>query len=181
MSDPLALRLIDMVVGALSSLLNAAGTMLIFFILVVVNVDVFGRFLFNRPLTGTTEMVIVATTAVVYFQFAHALRAGRIVRIDGAVQLLSRHAPTAAHLVQAFFALVGAVTMAFLVHHAIPFLERAYASGDLYGNPMVFGVPKWPVRLVMVVGCSIAVAQFLVLAARDVLQAVALLRGGATR
>jgi TRAP-type mannitol/chloroaromatic compound transport system permease small subunit len=165
--DPALLCLLDRITGYLTSILNMAGTALIFFVLAVVNLDIFGRFLFGRPVVGTTEIVIMSTTAVVYFQFAHALREGRIVRVDSLLGLLKARWPAAGSILDGVFNLIGAATFALLLYYTFPFLERTFASGDMYGNPLVFGAPKWPVRLVMVVGCSVAILQFVVLAARD--------------
>lgn len=162
---------IDRLMGVVTSLLNMAGTILIFFLLVIINMDVFGRYFLNRPVVGVVEMVIVATTAVVYFQIAHALREGRMVKVDTLLGMLEARWPRPASAIKAIYNLIGAATFALVMYYTYPFLERTLASGDVYGNPLVFGVPKWPVRLVMLVGCGAVVVQFLVLAARDLIAA----------
>lgn len=161
------ISLVDRVMGVLTSVLNMAGTVLVFFLLVIINLDIFGRFLFGKPVVGTVEMVIVATTAVVYFQIADALREGRIVRVDTLLNLLCAKLPRVGSLVKGVYNLIGAATFLMIVYYTYPFLERMLASGEVYGNPMVFGVPKWPVRLVMLVGCGAVVLQFLVMALKD--------------
>jgi TRAP-type mannitol/chloroaromatic compound transport system permease small subunit len=158
---------IDRLMGVVTSLLNMAGTILIFFLLVIINIDVFGRYFLNRPVVGVVEMVIVATTAVVYFQIAHALREGRMVKVDTLLGILERRRPRSASVVKGLYNIIGAATFALIMYYTYPFLERTLASGDVYGNPLVFGVPKWPVRLVMLIGCGAVVLQFLVLAAKD--------------
>lgn len=168
----LILNRIDRLMGVVTSLLNMAGTILIFFLLVIINIDVFGRYFLNRPVVGVVEMVIVATTAVVYFQIAHALREGRIIKVDTLLGVLERRRPRSASALKGLYNVIGAATFALIVYYTYPFLERTLASGDVYGNPLVFGVPKWPVRLVMLIGCSAVILQFLVLAARDFVMAL---------
>ena len=163
---------IDRLMGVVTSLLNMAGTILIFFLLVIINIDVFGRYFLNRPVVGVVEMVIVATTAVVYFQIAHALREGRMVKVDTLLGILERRRPRSASVVKGLYNIIGAATFALIMYYTYPFLERTLASGDVYGNPLVFGVPKWPVRLVMLIGCGAVVLQFLVLAAKDFIAAL---------
>lgn len=150
--------------GWLCSALNAAGTVLIAFIMIVVNADVIGRFAFNRPLTGVTEMVIASIAAIVFLQFADTLRAGRIIQADAVLRLLERRAPRAYHALQVFFHVLGAVTFGVILYATVPFLQRALASGDAYGNPAVFSLPKWPVRAIMIAGCAAMLLQFLLIA-----------------
>lgn len=159
---------LDRAFGWVSSLLNAAGTLLIAFIMVVVNVDIIGRFAFNRPLTGVTEMVIISIAAIVFLQIADTLRAGRVIQADTLLRVLEPRAPRLYHAVQAAFHVIGAVTFGIILYATLPFLQRALASGDAYGNPAIFAVPKWPVRLIMIVGCSAMLVQFLLLAWRHV-------------
>jgi TRAP-type mannitol/chloroaromatic compound transport system permease small subunit len=156
--------------GVFSTLLNAAGTLLIAFIMIVVNLDIAGRAFFGRPLTGVTEMVIMSIAAIVFLQFSHTLRMGRIVQADSLLRVVQRRSPRIYHWMQALFCLVGAVVFAVIVHATVPFLTRALASGDMYGNPAVFAVPKWPVRVIMIVGSAAMCIQFVLLFLRHVRQ-----------
>lgn len=155
---------VDRWFGHFSSVLNATGTVLIGFIMIVVNADVIGRFLFDQPITGVTEMVIVSIAAIVFLQFSDTLRHGRMIQADTLLRVLQRRTPAGYHWMQAFFHVVGALTFAVLLYATVPFLQRALASGDAYGNPAVFAVPKWPVRVVMIVGSAAMLVQFLLLA-----------------
>ncbi len=154
--------------GKVSATLNAAGTALIDFIMVAVNADVISRYVFNKPLTGVTEMVIASIAAIVFLQFADTLRVGRVIQADTLLRMLEPRAPKAYHAIQALFNVVGAVTFGVILYATVPFLERALSSGDTYGNPLVFSIPKWPVRAVMIVGCGAMLIQFLLLAWRHV-------------
>lgn len=155
---------VDRWFGRFSSLLNASGTILIGFIMVVVNADVIGRFLFDRPITGVTEMVIMSIAAIVFLQFSDTLRHGRMIQADTLLRVLQPRWPAACHALQSFFHVVGAATFGVILYATIPFLQRALDSGDAYGNPAVFAVPKWPVRVIMIVGCAAMLVQFLLLA-----------------
>lgn len=50
----------------LTAWMNAAGTLLIFVLLVITNLDILGRDLLNRPLRGTTELMSVGIVVVVF-------------------------------------------------------------------------------------------------------------------
>lgn len=156
----------DRAFGWVCALLNAAGTVLIAFIMVVVNADVILRFAFNKPITGVTEMVIASIAAIVFLQFADTLRAGRVIQADTLLRVLQPRAPHAYHALQSFFALLGAVTFSVILYATVPFLQRAWASSDAYGNPAIFSLPKWPIRVIMIIGCSAMLIQFLLIAWR---------------
>lgn len=152
--------------GLFSSVLNAAGTLLIAFLMVLINADIFGRFLFSHPITGVTEMVIMAIAAIVFLQFSHTLREGRVIQADSLLRFVEARWPRVYETLQAVFHLLGAIVFAVMLYAAVQFLQRALASGDAYGNPATFAVPKWPVRAIMIVGCAAMLVQFLILCQR---------------
>ncbi len=88
--------------------LNSAGSVLILAIVVLINLDVFSRFLFNNPIDGVTELVELSIVAIVFLQLADAVRNGRLTRSDGLYNRLCKKNPTAGHLLGAFFDLAGA-------------------------------------------------------------------------
>ncbi len=155
---------VDRVFGRCIAVLNALGTLLIAFIMVIVNLDIAGRFILNTPLTGTTEMVIVSIAAIVFLQFAHTLRSGRVIQADTLLRVLAVRWPRVNYGLMAIYCVVGTGVFLLLVHATLPFLERALSSGDMYGNPAVFALPKWPVRLIAIIGSAAMALQFLLLA-----------------
>ena len=63
--------------------MNSIGTVLIFGLVVMINLDVFSRFLFNAPIDGVKELVELSIVAIVFLQLPDAVRAGRLTRSDG--------------------------------------------------------------------------------------------------
>ena len=57
--------------------LNSIGTVIIFAMMIIINVDVFSRFLFNAPFDGVTELVELSIVAIVFLQLGDAVRCGR--------------------------------------------------------------------------------------------------------
>ena len=81
----------------ITGVMNALGTVGIFGLLVLINVDIVGRSVFNSPLRGTTELVSLAIVGIVFMQLPNTLWAGRFVRaellIDVACVALNRLTP----------------------------------------------------------------------------------------
>ena len=80
------------------SALNTAGGVLIFAIIVMINLDVFSRFLFNHPIDGVTELVELSIVAIVFLQLSDAVRNGRLTRSDSLYKRLCDRNPKLGHL-----------------------------------------------------------------------------------
>ena len=48
--------------------------------MVLINIDVFSRYLFNAPVTGVPLVITLSIIAIVFLQLAAALRGGRVTR-----------------------------------------------------------------------------------------------------
>ena len=59
--------------------------------MVIINVDVLSRYLFNAPIQGVAEIVELSIVGIVFLQISDAVRAGRLTRSDGLyMQILKR-------------------------------------------------------------------------------------------
>jgi TRAP-type mannitol/chloroaromatic compound transport system permease small subunit len=144
--------------------MNSAGSALIFALVVLINFDVFSRFLFNAPIDGVTELVELSIVAIVFLQLPDAIRAGRLTRSEGVYSRLLKNHPKLGHGLGVFFDLAGAVFFVTIIMGAIPRLVDAWQRNYFAGNRGIFVVPVWPVRLVLVIGAVTVVIVFLTLA-----------------
>ena len=102
--DPTTPIVTPLVVG-----MDALGAMIVLGMMVIVNIDVFGRWLFNSPLPGTFELTEMGIVAVVYLQLAHTVRARRLTRSDTLLNFLSsRGARSIDQFLRMAFNIVGA-------------------------------------------------------------------------
>jgi TRAP-type C4-dicarboxylate transport system permease small subunit len=144
--------------------MNSVGTVLIFGLVILINLDVFSRFLFNAPIDGVTELVELSIVAIVFLQLADAVRAGRLTRSDGLYLKLQQSHPRFAHVLGALFDLAGAVFFVTIIMGSVPRLVDAWQRNYFAGNKGIFVVPVWPVRLILVIGALTVVFVFLGLA-----------------
>ncbi len=152
-------RLLDRV----SLAFNHFGTLLIVAAMLLVVSDVIGRGM-GSPVRGVPEMVGASIVAIVFLQIGNALRAGRMIRSDSLLHWIGRRGPRAAHAVEALFALAGAALFAAISYAAIPLVREAISAGTFIGVSGYFTMPIWPVKLVVVIGCILAILQYLRLA-----------------
>lgn len=154
--------------GVLTAAMNAAGTVMVLVVMAVILVDVFGRFLFSRPLPGTPEIVAMSIAAIVFLQFPSTLRAQRVIAADGLVEMLGRRSVRAEQWLLALHHAVGAAMFAVVCRWVWPLVLDAHANQDYYGSLGVFTFPKWPVFAVIGFGSAVMALQYAVLAAQFV-------------
>ena len=155
--------------------LNSVGTVLIFAIVILINLDVFFRFLFNAPIDGVTELVELSIVAIVFLQLSDAVRNGRLTRSDGLYSRIQKRSPRLGYILGALFDLAGALFFMTIIAGSIPRFIDAWERGYYSGNKGIFVVPVWPVRLILVIGAVTVVFVFLGLVRKHL---VALAKGG---
>jgi TRAP-type mannitol/chloroaromatic compound transport system permease small subunit len=141
--------------------LNGIGTIWIFAIMILINLDVFMRYLFNAPVRGVPLAVTMSIIAIVFLQMSDALRVGRFTRSDVMIGRLLQNRPMIGHWLQLQYNALGVILMAVIFWYTIPFLEKAWRSQSYAGNEGDFTVPEWPVKAVILIGSSCCCLQFI--------------------
>lgn len=150
--------------GRLTAAMNAIGSCLIIFIMVIMLSDIFGRFLFKHPVHGVPEMVSMSIAAIVFLQFPHTLRAGRVIFTDGFLNWLAAANPRMEQILLGIYHLLGAAIFGVMLSALVPLLRRTIDSGDFFGVVGVFTFPKWPAHSVIVIGAAMMTIQYFTLA-----------------
>jgi len=143
------------------STLNGVGTIWIFAIMILINLDVFMRYLFNSPVRGVPLAITMSIIAIVFLQMSDALRVGRFTRSDVMIGRLLQNRPMIGHWLQLQYNALGVILMAIIFWYTIPFLEKAWRSQSYAGNEGDFTVPEWPVKAVILIGSSCCCLQFI--------------------
>ena len=146
--------------GWLVALMNSMGTCWIFVLLVLINMDIIGRTLFDSPVAGVNEIVGMSIVACVFLQLGHALRMGRLTRSDIILSRLNAR-PRLVLILEAVYNLVGAGLLIVLLVYSYPLIIHAWQIGEYEGSAGGFTAPVWPVKLIIVTGCLTAAVQCL--------------------
>ena len=149
--------------------LNSVGGVLIFGLVIMINLDIICRFLFNAPIDGVTELVELSIVAIVFLQLGDAVRNGRLTRSDGLYNKLKEKNPRVGHMFGAFFDLAGAAFFMTLIAGSVPRFIDAWERGYYAGNKGIIVIPIWPVRLIIVIGAVTVVFVFLGLVRKHLL------------
>lgn len=146
------------------SSLNALGSLWIFFIMILVNADVFGRNLFLAPIDGVNEIIELSLVGIVFLQLGDATRRGRLTRSDGFLNLITKRQPQVGGFMAAIFDVLGAFFMGLILWGSLPIFIESWQGNFYEGQEGVFTAPVWPVNLVVVIGSILTALLFLRLA-----------------
>jgi TRAP-type mannitol/chloroaromatic compound transport system permease small subunit len=159
------------------SVMNSIGTAWVFVLLVIINLDIGGRAIFNHPIRGVPEIVAMSIVACVFLQIAHTLKVGRLTRSDLLMNWLQAHHPGMKHFLEGVYYAVGACLMAILFKASVPLFAKAWLIDEYVGAQGDFMAPVWPVKLIILVGCGAGTVQFLLMACSSFKQILPLQAG----
>ncbi len=146
------------------SILNALGSVWIFVLMLLINADAMGRTFFTSPIYGVNEMIELSIVGIIFLQLADATRKKRLTRSDGCFNYLGRKVPSIARGIGFSFSLMGMLFMAIILYGSFPLLIESIEYGYYVGEEGLATFPVWPVKLVIIIGCSLTLLQFLVFA-----------------
>lgn len=142
--------------------MNAAGTIWIFLLMLLIVADIAGRGLFNAPIPGVTEIVSLSIVGIVFLQIASTLRVGRLTRSDAALGRWRQTRPALAKAVELTSFGLGAALLGILAHASWPAFVRAWERDEYVGAIGYFTAPTWPIRFVVFFGSVMLALQFLI-------------------
>jgi TRAP-type C4-dicarboxylate transport system permease small subunit len=164
-----ALARLSRVANTLAIVANVAGTCTVLALVVILNVDVIARGVFNAPLKGTYEIVQMSVVFIVFLQLADVVRVDRLTRSDGFLNLLHSRRPVLTANLRRIINAISAIFMGLIAYIMFPEFIKMWGTQDFFGVPGVFTVPWWPIKLVIASGSTLACVIFLlkVITAQD--------------
>jgi TRAP-type mannitol/chloroaromatic compound transport system permease small subunit len=152
--------------GRVAATLAAIGTGWILVLMFLICADVIGRAAFSAPILGVPEMVQFSIVGIVFLQLPETYRIGGLTRADMLLGSAKHTAPRLGHLLELGFDLVGLVLFTVIVATTWPLMVNAFAYSEFYGSTGVVQIPTGPLKLIIMVGCTMMALQLLVSALR---------------
>ena len=122
-----------------------------------ITADVIGRGAFNRPLTGTVEIITNSVVMIVFLQLPYAVHSSSMLRADFILEALP---PFLRRIVRVFNPVLGACLFGLVVLGAIEPMTQAYLRHEYEGEGAL-RVPIWPIYGVIVFGSACCAPDFL--------------------
>ncbi len=143
--------------------MNAAGSCWIVVLMLLINVEALGRSAFNKPIIGVIEMIEISVVGIVFMQLADSLRRGVLTRSDGLFNQVMLRKPAAAYVMAIVSSLAGITFMGLIITGSVPFFIDSWQKDYYIGVEGMFTAPVWPVALIIVIGVTVTMIQFLVM------------------
>ena len=135
-------KVLEAAVFSISRWFNYIALAVIFFLMLLTVADVFGRWLFSRPVSGTFELTEIFLAMAVFFALSYALIQGSHIRIELLVSRLSRRAQAK---IDCFNYLISLAVLLLIVWQMIMYAQR------LWGGNVVSGVLSLPIYLFIII------------------------------
>ncbi len=152
----------------LISMINAVGTAWIFFLMLLINADVFMRYVFNAPLNGVPLIISMSIVCIVFLQLPDALRNGRFIRNDALLGRMLEQHPKIGHSMETVYNAAGFVFMVVLIWYEWPLLRQNWVQNTYNGTQGEFTLPVWPLLLIVMIGAVCCGLEYLRRTWRDV-------------
>lgn len=114
--------------AGLARLLNGISAVMLFILMCLTCVDVFGRYLFNSPLTGSTELTEIALAIIVFACMPVITWRDEHIVVDMLDGLFS---PVARRIRSVFIHLLSAACLAFLGQRIWVLGDRSLGYGEV--------------------------------------------------
>ena len=126
--------------------------------------NVIGRFVFDKPIYGTAEIVAASIVIVVFLQAGYAIRSRSMLRAD----FLVTHLPeTLQRIFLAIGYLLGAAFFLMIITGGWEESILSWVEGEYEGEGAL-RVPSWPARWTVMFGSALAMLNYLVMAYIDI-------------
>lgn len=160
------LRTVATVFERIAIAANAAGTLVVLALVLVVNYDVVARSVFHKPFHGAVELVQFSMVLIVFLQLPDVVRVNRLTRSDGFLIIIKKRFPNLHLWVDRLINFIACVFMVLITIAIWPEFVEMYETEDFFGVPGIFTAPWWPIKLVIFLSaamCSVLFALKLLL------------------
>ncbi len=139
-----------------------------FVMMLLVVINVIGRYLFNKPLTGTLEFTESLLVLIIFLSVALTQYDGGHIRVT----LLTRRLPRAwARGFSIGAMLAGAAFFTWCGYAAWIYAAQSYSFGEQEWGEVVF--PLWPMKFVVFFGIALLAIQFVLDAVAETMMPIA--------
>ena len=138
---------------------NIAGTLLIIFVMMIVNIDVFGRELFLTPVAGVPMMVSMSIVAIVFLQTPQTFKQGRLTQNSAILDTIGKKIPVVRLAIEIIFSTAAFYLILQIFIATVPLFKKAWVRNTYEGTIGDFTAPIWPIKFIILLGCALLMIQ----------------------
>ena len=149
---------------------NIMGTILIIFIMIIVNADVIGRELFLMPIAGVPMMVSMSIVAIVFLQTPQTFNQGRLTQNVSILNAIGRRTPLVKLLLDITYSIAAFFLILQIFKSTYPLFIKSWVRNTYEGTIGDFTAPIWPIKFVILLGCFLLMVQIMLFGIRQVIK-----------
>ena len=149
---------------------NIIGTILIIFIMIIVNADVIGRELFLKPIAGVPMMVSMSIVAIVFLQTPQTFNRGRLTQNVSILNTIGRRAPIVKLLLDITYSIAAFFLILQIFKSTYPLFIKSWVRNTYEGTIGDFTAPIWPIKFVILLGCFLLMVQIMLFGIRQMIK-----------
>ena len=149
---------------------NIIGTILIIFIMIIVNADVIGRELFLMPIAGVPMMVSMSIVAIVFLQTPQTFNRGRLTQNVSILNAIGRRTPLLKLLLDITYSIAAFFLILQIFKSTYPLFIKSWVRNTYEGTIGDFTAPIWPIKFVILLGCFLLMVQIMLFGIRQVIK-----------
>ena len=151
---------IEIFSDAITQTFNIAGTLLIVFVMVIVNIDVIGRELFLVPVAGVPMMV--------FLQTPQTFKQGRLTQNSAILDTIGKKSPAARLGIEIIFSTAAFYLILQIFLATVPLFKKAWVRNTYEGTIGDFTAPIWPIKFIILLGCALLMVQIFLFGIKNV-------------
>ena len=159
----------EMFSNSVTQTCNVAGTFLIIFVMVIVNIDVIGRELFLVPVAGVPMMVSMSIVAIVFLQTPQTFKQGRLTQNSAILDTIGKKSPAARLGTEIIFSTAAFYLILQIFVATVPLFKKAWVRNTYEGIIGDFTAPIWPIKFIILLGCALLMVQIFLFFKKKVL------------
>jgi len=138
-------------ISHLTKILNAGGCIWTAILMIIIMIDVSGRYFFNRPLIGTPEIIQISIVGITFLQIPYVQLIDEHLSVTVLYDKLGKKLKKIIDLTSS---LLGIFVFGIIIYSGWKLLLLAIKINECDGSMASVMVPTWPVRF-LIFFCSI--------------------------
>ena len=126
--------------------------------MLLINLDVFARFLFASPIRGVVELVALSIPATLFLSLACVKLENRLIRADVLANKLATKAAVFSNALKILFTGIAIAIAVAIIVACIPELAHSIKFAIYRGVEGEFVVPVWPLQVIVLLGSALLLA-----------------------
>ncbi|MFH0913802.1 MAG: TRAP transporter small permease [Chloroflexota bacterium] len=159
----------DAWVGKVETWLTYAGMVVLVGLMLMVTVEMTGRYLFNKPMLGYIDSMEMMMAVLVFLGISFTQWKGGHIRMELLMDKLQKKGGRPFHAVESLHLLIALIGFSLIAFYTYQNVVNAFTVGDVTAGALI---PTWPARMGVLIGSILLCIRLVIQIVQNVTWAV---------